>query len=176
MEEELLDSPESITEESDKTEINDDQANDQDTGAEEEFVKIPKKQWETTIHQKKHFQEKVKELTTSFKDEDIKKPSNKEDNNRLDKLELKQIDSSLSDEEITEILSVAKNKGVTLSEAYNTPIIQAYIKSNKKEKASDDATLITTRSPKAGTKNEGVFKPNMTDAEKRAAYYKLMNS
>ena len=78
MEEEILDTPESINDGADKTVENDDQANDQDTGTEEEYVKIPKKQWETTIHQKKHFQEKVKELTTSFKDEEPKKETIKE--------------------------------------------------------------------------------------------------
>ena len=60
---------------------------------------------------------------------------------RLDKLELRQIDKDLTAEQTEEILTIKKAKGLSdVSDAYNHPMIQSYLKSVRETENKQQAT------------------------------------
>lgn len=58
---------------------------------------------------------------------------------RLDRLELRMLDSKLTSEQIQEILLIKKAKGLTdVSDAYSNPMIQTWLSQSRTEKETDD--------------------------------------
>lgn len=58
---------------------------------------------------------------------------------RLDRLELRMLDSKLTSEQIQEILLIKKAKGLTdVSDAYSSPMIQTWLSQSRTEKETDD--------------------------------------
>lgn len=83
---------------------------------------------------------KLQALTTTKKSEPTIQKESSSDTDRLDRLELRQIDDKLTAEEIKEILVTKKTRGLSDAvEAYNLPMVQAWLKetrasTEKKEK------------------------------------------
>lgn len=58
---------------------------------------------------------------------------------RLDRLELRMLDSKLTSEQIQEILLIKKAKGLTdVSDAYSSPMIQTWLSQSRTDKETDD--------------------------------------
>lgn len=67
---------------------------------------------------------------------------------RLDKLELQMIDSKLTSEQKQEILLIKNAKGLAdVSEAYNLPMVQSWLKESRTDRETDDK--IRKATPKA---------------------------
>lgn len=138
----------------------------------------------TTIHQKKHFREKVATLEKEL--EPFKKPknppakkepdqnNNSQDSDRTVAVEFRQDHPELPRAVALEIIAHAKAYGITPEEALVKPVIQTYIKSTQKEEDIDEG------SPKpkgGGGSGSGIEKrdwSNATEAEIQAQRNKVM--
>jgi hypothetical protein len=70
------------------------------------------------------------------------------ENERLDRLELRMLDKDLTSEQIQDILLIKKAKGLTdVSEAYSHPMVSSWLTSSRSEKETDDK--IRKATPKA---------------------------
>lgn len=75
----------------------------------------------------------------SKKVKENKKPSTVQDNDRLDRLELRQLDSELNAEQIVDILTIKKAKGIEdVNDAYNEPMVQAFLDKTRSEQGKKD--------------------------------------
>jgi hypothetical protein len=81
--------------------------------------------------------------------QDVKTPDYSE---RLDKMELRSLDKELTRENVAEVLTYAKAKGITIEQAYNSSLIQAYLKADKTEKEEEDKLKKAT--PKASNRGQ----------------------
>lgn len=138
----------------------------------------------TTIHQKKHFREKVTNLEKELepfkkapKPNPEKKPDqnndSKEDNRTL-AVEFRQDHPELPREVALEVIAHAKAYGITPEEALVTPVIKNYIKSTQKDEDIDEGSP----KPKGGGGSiTGIEKrdwSNATEAEIQAQRNKIM--
>lgn len=115
---------------------------------------------QTTIHQKRHYRDKVKELSTEL--EGLKKPGEKKPENppkpseeagkekkgetegQVDPfvaLEFRQDHPELSKDAVKEVLDYAGVKKITPEEALKKPVIQQFIKSLQTEEDVEDASI-----------------------------------
>lgn len=137
----------------------------------------------TTIHQKKHFREKVTNLEKEL--EPFKKPKapekkpdqnnqpGKEDDRTL-AVEFRQDHPELSREVALEVIAHAKAYGITPEEALAKPVIKSYIKSVQKDEDIDEGSP----QPKGGGGSiTGIEKrdwSNATEAEIQAQRNKIL--
>lgn len=150
------------------------QEDNKENSQEDEKVTLSKKDYQALIGQKEYYQTQYKEL----KKDPVKKTGKESDNVSDDRtivLEIRQDYPQLTKEEAEEIAAKAKRvaslEGKKINEALTDEYIKSSIDSKLKQKASEDASISSSRSPK-GSKPSGdtVFKPNMTESEKKAAY------
>jgi len=67
------------------------------------------------------------------------RPSTFQDSDRLDRLELRQLDSELSADQIVDILTIKKAKGIEdVNDAYNEPMVQALLDKTRSEQGKKD--------------------------------------
>lgn len=81
---------------------------------------------------------KLKALTTKKSEPKVQPTVQPADTDRLDRLELRQIDPNLTAEQVKEILLTKKTRGLSDAiDAYNHPIIQSWLK-DERAKASEE--------------------------------------
>lgn len=132
-----------------------------------EELKKKLKDSQTTIHQKRHYRDKVKELNDKVvelekgKKPEEKKPEKKPSEDGKEKgetegqidpyiaLEFRQDHPELSKEAVKEVLDYAGAKKISPEEALKKPVIQQYIKS------LDDADDVEDASVKPGNRGSG---------------------
>lgn len=135
----------------------------------------------TTIHQKKHFREKVgileKELEPFKKPKaPEKKPDQNNDSKEDDRtlaVEFRQDHPELPREVALEVIAHAKAYNITPEEALAKPVIQSYIKSTQKQEDVDEGSP----KPKGGGSGSGIEKKdwsNASEAEIEAQRRKIM--
>lgn len=137
----------------------------------------------TTIHQKKHFRDKVANLEKELepfkkapKPNQEKKPDQNNDSKEDDRtlaVEFRQDHPELPREVALEVIAHAKAYGITPEEALAKPVIQSYIKSTQKQEDVDEGSP----KPKGGGSGSGIEKKdwsNASEAEIEAQRRKIM--
>lgn len=137
----------------------------------------------TTIHQKKHFRDKVANLEKELepfkkapKPNPEKKPDQNNDSKEDDRtlaVEFRQDHPELPREVALEVIAHAKAYGITPEEALAKPVIQSYIKSTQKQEDVDEGSP----KPKGGGSGSGIEKKdwsNASEAEIEAQRRKIM--
>lgn len=138
----------------------------------------------TTIHQKKHFREKVNILEKELepfkkapKPNPEKKPDQNNDSKDSDRtlaVEFRQDHPELPREVALEVIAHAKAYNITPEEALAKPVIQSYIKSIQKQEDVDEGSP----KPKGGGSGSGIEKRDWStasEAEIEAQRRKIMN-
>lgn len=87
--------------------------------------------------------------------------------------ELRLIARGMSDAEISEAKDIAKGKGITLTEALETPVFKSFQAGILEEKRKTDAKLGAAQGSGQYVAPEGI-KPGMTPAEHKAAWNKAL--
>lgn len=137
----------------------------------------------TTIHQKKHFREKVNILEKELepfkkapKPTPEKKPDQNNDSKDSDRtlaVEFRQDHPELPREVALEVIAHAKAYNITPEEALAKPVIQSYIKSLQKEEDVNEGSP----KPKGGGSGSGIEKKdwsNASEAEIEAQRRRIM--
>jgi hypothetical protein len=73
------------------------------------------------------------------------------DDARLDKIELRQLDKDLTSEQVDEILTYKKAKGVDVYQAYSSSLIQAFLKDQRANKEQEEK--INKATPRASNRS-----------------------
>lgn len=109
---------------------------------------------------------KLKRVTTKLqkqKETPVKEPAIADE--RLDKIELRQLDPSLTPEQISEVLTIKKAKGYgDASEALNDPMVKAYLSTLRAEQATEQK--INSAIPRPSTKSASSVPPPKTTINK----------
>ncbi len=71
---------------------------------------------------------------------------------KLEAIEFTVANKELDADNVAEIVSYAKGKGITLEEAKKSPVIEAYLKADAEQKSLDKASPDGSRSPKTKQK------------------------
>lgn len=105
----------------------------------------------TTVHQKRHYREKVGELTKTLSEKEGTTPPKKEEAAApaapapsTAMIEFRQDHPGLTREAVKEIFDYAKVKGITEEAALETPIIKAMLKQMDTKEDVEDASVTPT--------------------------------
>lgn len=137
----------------------------------------------TTIHQKRHFREKLAELTKKpADDKEEKKPEKKEDAgagnttsvDRTVAIEFRQDHPELSKDVVKEVLQYAKSAGIDPEEALTRPLIKTFIEKENNKADVDDAS-IAPGNKKAGTGAEKKDWSNASQADIEKQRNRILN-
>ena len=114
----------------------------------------------------KELEGKLKRVTTKLqkqKEAPVREPVIADE--RLDKIELRQLDPDLTPEQISEILTIKKAKGYgDATEALNDPMIKAYLSTLRAEQATEQK--ISGAIPRPSTKSASSVPPPKTTLNK----------
>jgi len=129
----------------------------------------------TTIHQKRHFREKLKAVETPAPEKKEEKKPVKDapanDTSKVDAIvgiEFRQDHPELTKDVVKEILKYAGNSGITPEEALSSPIIQNYIKSEQTKEDVDGASIAPgTKGTGSGIEKKDWSTASQADIEKQ---------
>jgi len=129
--------PQETQDEYEDTPSNEDDSEGSDDSGESEVARL-QRELEETRRDKNGLIKKVNALEKTSKPSPTPTVSANEAE-RLDRLELRMLDSKLTSEQIQEILLIKKAKGLAdVSDAYSSPMIQTWISQSRSDKETDD--------------------------------------
>lgn len=174
---ELLENSQTLEEETeDNTEVEPSDSNDEDTGNSDEGESEEPDYKALYEKEKSMRQGLVKKLQVSkvVKSQPKEVSQSTYSEERLDKLELRQLDPDLTAEQIQEILLIKKAKGFNdVSQAYENPMVQSWLATSKAE--SEHKDKVKRAIPKAQSKTS-VSAPAKTTLNKSSNWLKNMPS
>jgi len=167
---ELLEDSETLEETEDNTE---ESQSEEDTG-EEETGEASEPDYKALYEKEKSMRQGlVKKLQVSkvkSQPKEVSQPTFSEE--RLDKLELRQIDPDLTAEQIQEIILIKKAKGLTdVTKAYENPMVQSWLTSARSE--SEHKDRVKKAIPKAQGKSV-ISEPQRTSLKHNNNWLKNM--
>jgi len=167
---ELLEDSETLEDTEDNTEV---EQSDEDTG-EEETGESSEPDYKALYEKEKSMRQGlVKKLQVSkvkSQPKEVSQPTFSEE--RLDKLELRQIDPDLTAEQIQEIILIKKAKGLTdVTKAYDNPMVQSWLTSARSE--SEHKDRVKKAIPKAQGKSV-ISEPQRTSLKHNNNWLKNM--
>lgn len=116
---------------------NEDDSEGSDDSGESEVARL-QRELEETRRDKNGLIKKVNALEKTSRPSPKPQASSNE-SERLDRMELRMLDSKLTSEQIQEILLIKKAKGLTdVSDAYSSPMIQTWLSQSRTDKETDD--------------------------------------
>lgn len=159
--------------EEEKKEVLEPNKADDKTSNNEEATEDVAKKLASLEAQKEHFRDKYNKLkevleNVSFDEEEKKEETPKpniSENDRLDILDFSIQHRELEREDVLKISKYAKSLGISMEQALKDDFIQAGIEKKSKEKASQDASINSTRSPRSNTGKEVKYKAGMSRDE-----------
>lgn len=128
--------PQEDQDEYESTPSHEDDSEGTDDSGESEVARL-QRELEETRRDKNGLIKKVSALEKTSKPSP--KPTVSNESERLDRMELRMLDSKLTSEQIQEILLIKKAKGLAdVSDAYSSPMIQTWLSQSRTEKETDD--------------------------------------
>lgn len=128
--------PQETQDEYESTPSQEEDSEGSDDSGESEVERL-QRELEETRRDKNGLIKKVNALEKTSKPSPTPTASNETE--RLDRMELRMLDSKLTSEQIQEILLIKKAKGLTdVSDAYSNPMIQTWLSQSRTDKDTDD--------------------------------------